>query len=152
LPSPGYLSVVRQQLVRPSHAIGISGQERYRALQVLENLPAIEKWRDALDDRRRRRLNHPGATWHSWQRATKAALADDTSKNDPVCGKPVFWSQDHLRRTHEAMLKSRSTDLLVLAGLALQAAIRSRADLVALLPDDPPEPAPPRRVEQGVAA
>jgi hypothetical protein len=64
------------------------------------------------------------ARWHSWQRATKAALVDDTSKNDPASGKPVFWPQQHLRRAHEAMLKSRSTDLLVLARIALQAASR----------------------------
>jgi hypothetical protein len=38
-----------------------------------------------------------------------------------------------LRRAHEAMLKSKSTDLLTLARLALEAAIRNENDLLDLL-------------------
>jgi hypothetical protein len=40
---------------------------------------------------------------------------------------------------HQAMLDSRSHDLLTRARVALQAAIRCEADLVALL-DQPPKP------------
>jgi hypothetical protein len=43
-----------------------------------------------------------------------------------------------MRRAHEAMLHSRSSDLLTLARVALQAAIRNEADLLALLSADPP--------------
>lgn len=49
-------------------------------------------------------------------------------------GKPVYWSQAALRRAHEPMVKSRSSDLLILARLALEAAIRTEADLLALFP------------------
>ena len=51
---------------------GINNQERYRALLCLENLQAIERWRDGLDEMQRRRLNHPGAIWAHWQRSLKA--------------------------------------------------------------------------------
>ena len=49
-------------------------------------------------------------------------------------GRSVFWGQDHLRRAHRAMLDSRSSDLLTLARVALEAAIRSDDDLRDLLP------------------
>ena len=49
------------------------------------------------------------------------------------------WSQDAVRRAYESMLKSQSHDLLVLARVALQGAIRSEADLLALLPAEPPQ-------------
>jgi hypothetical protein len=32
----------------------VAAQERYRAMLVLENLAAIETWRDGLDEARRR--------------------------------------------------------------------------------------------------
>ena len=50
---------------------GISNQERYRAILCTENRAAIETWRDTLDPAKVRRLNHPGAVWHAWCRATK---------------------------------------------------------------------------------
>ena len=49
---------------------GIDSQQRYRALLVQENLPAIEGWRDGLDEAKRRSLNHPGAVWAGWRRTT----------------------------------------------------------------------------------
>jgi hypothetical protein len=52
-------------------------------------------------------------------------------------GKPVYWPQPLVRRAYEAMLKSQSHDLLVLARAALQAAIRSEADLRELLSSAP---------------
>ena len=48
-------------------------------------------------------------------------------------GRSVFWGQDHLRRAHRAMLDWRSSDLLTLARVALEAAIRSDDDLRDLL-------------------
>jgi hypothetical protein len=56
--------------------------------------------------------------------------------------RPVFWPQDFLRRAHAAMLDARSGDLLKLARVCLEAAIRDEADLLALLDDNTP---PPRR-------
>ena len=91
----------------------------------------------------RRRFNHDNAVWHSWRRATAPspqhrAIVRHIRERE---GKPVYWSQAALRRAHEAMLKSRSSDLLILARLALEAAIRTDADLLALL-ETPPTRAP----------
>ncbi len=44
-----------------------------------------------------------------------------------------------MRRAHQAMLDSRSSDLLTLARVALEAAIRTEADILELLqPANPP--------------
>lgn len=53
-------------------------------------------------------------------------------------GRPVFWSQAAISRAHLAMLHSKSSDFLTLARIAVQAAIRTEADLLALLADRPP--------------
>jgi hypothetical protein len=60
--------------------------------------------------------------------------------------KPVYWSQEALRRAWLAMVQSRSTDLLMLAKIALEGAFRDHADLLTLLGEQPlPKPAPPPR-------
>jgi hypothetical protein len=56
--------------------------------------------------------------------------------------RPIHWPQQCVRAAHEAMLKSRSHDLLRLARLALEAAIRTESDLIELL-NDVPKPKPP---------
>jgi hypothetical protein len=133
---------------------GINPQERYRALLVLENLPAISAFRDGLDEAQRRRLNHPNACWHAWKRACGDQEKAPAQRQHVVQhvtaaaeaarrGRPVYWSQDAMRRAHHAMLDSKSSDLLTLARVALEAAIRTEADLLALLPAEaPPKPAP----------
>lgn len=142
---------------------GITATERYRALRVLEHLDAIELWRAGLDEAKRRTYNSPSATWHAWRRSLKPATpapqrrhiveritaAADKSRQ----GKPVYWSQAALRRAHEGMLKSKSTDLLILARAALENAIRCEGDLLALLnePKSLPPP-PPRPAETPIAA
>jgi hypothetical protein len=78
------------------------------------------------------------------QRVT--AVADAAQK-----GRPVYWSQAAMRRAHQAMLDSRSHDLLILARAALQAAIRNEGDLLALLPEPPATSTPRRSVEKHVA-
>ena len=50
-------------------------------------------------------------------------------------GKAIHWLQEPIRRAASAMRESRSNDLLILAHVALQAAIRSENDLFALLKD-----------------
>jgi hypothetical protein len=132
------------------HGFGeINNQERHRALRCLENLDAIEAWRATLDDASRRRLNHVGAIWSHWKRRgqeteraapggrnfVKAAIP--SLKN----GRAIYWPQDCVRRAHEAMLKSRSSDLLVLARVALEAAIPTANVLVDLL-DEAQHPHP----------
>jgi hypothetical protein len=40
--------------LRENGLADVAAQERYRAMLVLENLAAIETWRDGLDEARRR--------------------------------------------------------------------------------------------------
>jgi hypothetical protein len=126
----------------------INNQERYRALQVLEHLETIERWRAGLPEAKRRRTNHPAAIWHAWSRATRPA-AEPKPKAPPaflpVSGnkaRPIFWPQDAVRRAHRAMLDSRSSDLLTLARCALEGAIRDENDLHSLLEERPSRRAP----------
>jgi hypothetical protein len=43
----------------------------------LENLPAIERWRDGVDEAKRRKLNHPNSIWHTWRHATSPRAGRD---------------------------------------------------------------------------
>jgi hypothetical protein len=131
----------------------VPAQTRYRCLQILKNLPAIEAWRESLSDTHRRRFNHPNCVWNHWQKSmikpnegapARSGHQDVVQKVSEAAAaarkglRPVYWNQSAVRRSHEAMLASRSSDLLVLARLALEAAIRTEADLLALLEDRPP--------------
>jgi hypothetical protein len=114
----------------------VPAQERYRALLILENLDAISTWRNVLDEGRRRRLNHPNAVWHAWKRATKPATAARKyvrSAKSHRHGRPIYFSQDAIRRGAMALRECGSSDIFRLARVALEAAIRSEADLVELL-------------------
>lgn len=116
-------------------------QERYWALQIVDNLAAITRWRDGLDDAKRRRLNHPQAIWINWR--------GTTSPNKPVTravradaavarkGRSIFFPQDMIRRGAMAMREARTKDLFALTRTCLEAAIRSEADISELLPDAP---------------
>lgn len=66
--------------LRNNRLDGISTLERYLALLCVENLDAIETWRDDFDEKKGRRLNHPGATWFARRRACKppAVIVDWT--------------------------------------------------------------------------
>jgi hypothetical protein len=116
---------------------GIDNQQRYRALLCLENLPAIEQWRATLSEKERERLNHPGAVWHAWRRAVaepplpRRAPAKGAQPHGG--GKPVFWNGEAIRRAAIAIRESYSTDTMVMARRALEAAIRSEDDLAELL-------------------
>jgi len=122
------------------HGFGdVNNQERYRVILCIENATEIEVWRAGLDEGRRRRLNHPGAVWHAWRRRKQ-----DSSRSAPACrnfvkgklshqGKAIYWPQACIRRAHEAMLKSRSSDLLVLARAALEAAVPTEDVLIELI-------------------
>jgi hypothetical protein len=127
---------------------GVNNQERYRALLILENLAEIETWRAGLDDAQRRRLNHPGAVWHAWRRRQQdssrsaPAACNFVKSSTPVhkTGRAVHWPQACVRRAHEAMLKSRSSDLLTLARVAPEAGIPTGDVLADLLNDAKPSP------------
>jgi hypothetical protein len=118
---------------------GISAQERYRALLVLENLPAIEKFRADLDPAKARRLNHPAAIWWRWQSAK--ALAGKTKprrdhaqrSHSSKTGKPVYWPSEAIERAARAIHECRSNDTYIIARVALQAAIRGANDIAVLL-------------------
>jgi hypothetical protein len=113
----------------------IDGQQRYSALICLENLPAIETWRATLPEKKRDRLNHPNANLAHWRRATRAepVRAPAKSANGHAGGRPVYFSQDMVRRAGIAIGESRSGDIFTLARRALEAAIRSQDDIDELL-------------------
>jgi hypothetical protein len=130
----------------------MDNQARYRALICLEHIVAIEAWRATLTQRERDRWNHPNSCWLHYRRSLKPASAAPSrfvkaSMPSHKHGRPIHWPQDCVRRAHEAMLKSRSHDLLVLARCALEAAIRSETDLVELLNAAPPASPRPRTAQ-----
>jgi hypothetical protein len=135
---------------------GISNQERYRCILCVEHADSIEEWRQSLPEAKRRKLNHPGAVWHAWRKATQPSATSAKIRRRIAAGlaatksgKPVYWSQDHVRRAHLALLRARSSDLLTLARAALQGAIRNEHDLLDLL-EPPAKPAPASQdVEHG---
>jgi hypothetical protein len=118
---------------------GIDTQQRYRCILCTENLRAIEEWRATLDDKKRNAWNHPGAIWAHWRRSLKTEIT--TPKRRPVQGaksshrpgKPIYFGQDMIRRAAMALRECGSPDIFRLARVALEAAIRSEADLVELL-------------------
>jgi hypothetical protein len=123
----------------------ITPQETYRALQVLEHISEIQQWRDSLPEAQRLRMNSPSACYFAWRRAIKPATSQRRHIEQRVVaageaarrGRPVYWPGEFLKRAHRAVLDSRSTDLLTICRLALEAAIRSESDLLALLPEPP---------------
>jgi hypothetical protein len=115
---------------------------------MLENLPAIERWRDGLDKAQRRRLNHPNAIWAHWRRYISAetaaqrqhAISAETLRQRAAHrskARGIFWSQDAIKRAAVALRECYSNDTFVMARRALEAAIRTESDLLALLPADP---------------
>jgi hypothetical protein len=131
----------------------VGTQERYRALLILENLAEIETWRAGLDEAKRRAWNHPNSVWSHFRRRKQ-----ETDRAAPACknfvkasmqshkngARPLYWPQHCVRAAHEAMLKSRSHDLLVLARVALEAAIPSADVLIDLLNEAKQQPHPAR--------
>src|SRR6516162_6323648 len=91
----------------------------------------------------RRQLNHPAAIWTHWRgaqpadcgRAARLHVVSNGGARPQRAGKAIHWPQEPIRRAASAMRESRSNDLLILARVALQAAIRSEDDLFALLKD-----------------
>jgi hypothetical protein len=54
----------------------VVAQERNRLLKIMDNLAAIETWRDRLPEAKRRSMNHPNAIWSCWQRAVAPTPAE----------------------------------------------------------------------------
>lgn len=144
-------------MVRALHHLdGVSAPERYHIGLVLDQLPEITAWRDGLPEAKQRALNSPSATWFAWRRSCgekkapkeKPAPFEKQLTEARATKKPLYWPQDALRRAHEAMLKSQSSDLRVLARAALQAAVRCEADLLAILEHPPAVARPHERVAE----
>jgi hypothetical protein len=122
----------------------INQQVRYRLLQCIENIIAIEKWRSGLDEQSRRKYNHPDSVWANWRRSTSItpSRCADPRPRPQFTGKavngsyhrPVHFGQDVIRRAGQAMREAWSNDVYKLAAVALHAAIRNEGDLLALLP------------------
>jgi hypothetical protein len=79
---------------------------------ILENLPAIERWRDGLEETQRRRLNHPNAIWAHWRRATKTEIAAPTRRHvvkglaAKGHGKAIHWPGMRSGAPHAPSAKS----------------------------------------------
>jgi hypothetical protein len=112
-----------------------------------------------ISPEKRRQLNHPAAIWTHWRgaqpadcgRAARLHVVSNGGARPQRAGKAIHWLQEPIRRAASAMRESRSNDLLILARVALQAAIRSEDDLFALLKDTTTPPAFPPPVELALA-
>jgi hypothetical protein len=119
---------------------GVSNQERYRLLLILENLPAISAWRDGLDDAKRRRLNHPNGVWFAWHRAIGQAPARmpvinlTRPRRHRAIDKPR-WPQSVIREAARGIRETHGNDLIVIALGALNAAFPTIDALIALIED-----------------
>ena len=60
----------------------INDQERYRVILCLENLSAIEKWRNDLPWAQRVRLNNPKAVWGRWKKSTTQPKPENRASRD----------------------------------------------------------------------
>jgi hypothetical protein len=56
----------------------MDGSDRARLLKCMENIPAIEAWRETLTESERLRLNHPSSVLRKWLARTKTP--DDPTK------------------------------------------------------------------------
>src|SRR6516162_3513167 len=112
-----------------------------------------------ISPEKRRQLNHPAAIWTHWRgaqpadcgRAACLHVVNNGGARPQRAGKAIHWLQEPIRRAASAMRESRSNDLLIVGRVALQAAIRSKDDLFALLKDTPTPPAFPPPVELALA-
>jgi hypothetical protein len=110
-----------------------------------DNLSAIESWRSSLSDKDKASQNNPQVILRNWRHATRKTEQTPSGGRQQMQKRlavfaraaPIFWPQLYVRRAHQAMLDSRSSDLLTLARAALESAIRHEADLLDLLPPDP---------------
>jgi hypothetical protein len=60
-------------VLKREHLDRIDSATRYQLLQIAENLPEIEEWRETLHPTQRLKLNHPSTIWRNWQRTVKGA-------------------------------------------------------------------------------
>ena len=121
---------------------------RVACCKLVDELQAIEAWRDALPPHIRDSQNNPEVCLRSWRRSIKPPREPVAQHRPAVVmsgpkGRSVHWHGDHIRRAGLALRESYSTDIFVMARKALEAAIRSEGDLLVLL--DPPARSTPQR-------
>jgi hypothetical protein len=134
---------------------GIHSQERYWALQIVDNLAEIERWRGGLDESLRRRFNHPQAIWVNWRKTVKTnepqhpRVSRQSRKGSS--GKLVFLTQDMIRRGREAGRErfphAVGIDWDIATRVILNAAIRDQNDLLSLIGEPKQPPAKPASIE-----
>lgn len=131
---------------------GISGQDRWKIIQCLENEVTIEEWRASLDEKRRLQLNHPSAVWCHFSRAFRPNRQIESrprkTTHKPHKGKPVFWSQDILRRMVEAEIAANTNDRYIRMRAALDAAFPTRESLIEAADAPRPNPSRAQRVAE----
>lgn len=121
----------------------IDSHERVGAIYLVEHQAEIERWRAGLTDMQRRRANHPNTILAHMRRGSvprKSGPKPSLKPRPRAYARPIFWPQEFIRRSAAAIRESRSTDCFALARAALEAAIRSEADLFALLDEAKPQP------------
>ncbi|WP_316228790.1 hypothetical protein [Bradyrhizobium sp. SZCCHNGR1005] len=123
------------------HGLGdISRMDQFYAMQMAEHAEAIAGWRDALPENKRRRFTTPHGIINGWQRSLQLPspkVRNIVQKPRPAWkakGAPIGFPGDMIQRAALAMRESWCNDVVVLARLALQAAVRSEHDLIELLP------------------
>jgi hypothetical protein len=57
--------------------------DRARLVEVMENLPAIEQWRNGLTDEQRREWNHPTTVLRRYKAAKRAEVIDEAGVFKP---------------------------------------------------------------------
>ncbi|HEY6258216.1 MAG TPA: hypothetical protein VIY51_20735 [Xanthobacteraceae bacterium] len=133
----------------------ITTQERYRALQVLDNISEIETWRAGLDDAQRRKVNHPGTVWSHWRHQGGGAERVQIDRvlgayRSPVTpNSAVNWPDQLVEAGAEALkTKYRSGDFFVMMSVVLRAILPDQAALQTLVEyqaGKPRTPAAPRK-------
>jgi hypothetical protein len=121
----------------------LSAQERHSLFRIMENIDAIEQWRNGLPAEQRRKHNHPATYW-VWRKAIstpRRAAAVRSMRPKKGYGHAIHWPQHVVRACAMAMRDSRSGDWFQLARVGLEAAIGTDEELLALL--SAPKTSPP---------
>ena len=167
LPRAGSTTNVANQWLVDHGFADVCAQERSRIVKIIENLPAVSAWRETLPpEAKQRKLNHP-SLWFRFRASVERRPMPRRYPPNPGprlnsahvgSHRQVYWSQDHIQRAARAVSESyRGGDVYVIARLALEAAIRSEADLFALIDSHPKQthqirkPTAPRRIDAPVA-
>lgn len=118
---------------------GTTATERHWAIYMADHEAEIAAWRDALPEEKRRKFVTPHGICNAWQnRAVKSMRSyNNAGHHRPTWkgkGAAVSFTQDHIRRAATAMRENWCNDTFRLARIALEAAIRTEADLEDLIP------------------